>query len=632
MNAARIVIVEDESIVAQDLRMSLGQLGYEVCAVVASGEEALEEVDRHRPDLVLMDIALAGRLTGIETAEIVRKRSRTPVMYLTAHADDETLSRAGATEPFGFIVKPFETRDLKSGIEIAIYRARIEAERLRAEEALRASENELAIRNRIAQVFLTVPAEKAPGRTLEVVLDATDSPCGLFGHLDASGAMLSHPGARDESLKRRMAEKHPIPVPGRWRGALKRVLSEPQAFCVEGDPDALPGQIPIDRAVCSPIRHGTELLGFLCVANRALPYVERDLRLMSAIAAYVAPILAARLQGDRQLRARRQAEEALKNLRRQLTADESFAGIVGRSGVMAELFDSIRELAQVDAPVLIQGESGTGKELVALAIHSEGPRRDRPFVAVNCGALPETLLESELFGHVRGAFSGAVRDKKGRFELADGGILFLDEVGEISLPMQVRLLRVLQEGTFERLGGEQTIRVDVRVISATNRNLFQLVKAGKFREDLFYRLCVIPVELPPLRKRTEDIPLLAEHTLRQVASQSRREIRSLSSEAIELLMRYPWPGNVRELQNAIHYASVKSKGPVLDVGDLPPAITHPPAALPDGPRPGRKPKCSHLAIRQALAAARGNRAAAARALGITRSTLYRYLQDPKGAE
>jgi len=632
MPAAKILIVEDESIVAQDIRASLEQMGYEVCAVVASGEDALKVAEEHEPDLVLMDIALAGELTGIETAAEIRRRSKTPVVYLTAHTDDETLVRAGATEPFGYIVKPFGERDLKGGVEIAIYRARIEEERRRAEEALRASENELAVRNRIAHSFLTVSGDEAYGEVLRVFIDATGSRHGLFGYIDETGALVAQAGMNGADPECQMPDKDRVLVRDRWGGAWGRALLENKTICSEGDLHAPPGHFPLERELAAPISHEGEVIGVISVANKAAPYAERDRGLMEALAAYIAPILYARLQRDRQSQARRQAEDALKNLRRHLASKHSFAGIVGRDAKMIELFESIRELAQVDASVLIQGESGTGKELVAMAIHSEGPRAEKPFIPVNCGALPETLLESELFGHVRGAFSGAVRDSKGRFELANGGTIFLDEVAEISMPMQVRLLRVLQQGTFERVGGEQTIKVDVRVISATNKDLRQLVKEQKFREDLFYRLCVVPVHMPPLRERTDDIPLLADHILGQLAKEARKDALALSEEALEMLMKYPWPGNVRELQNAIYYACVKARGETLEVAHFPPAISGGAKTIPLGVKRGRKPKLSPQIVKRTLEELKGNRTEAARSLGITRTTLYRYLEAPDQVE
>lgn len=366
-------------------------------------------------------------------------------------------------------------------------------------------------------------------------------------------------------------------------------------------------------------------------------------------------------------------------LARRLGEIECYEGMISRDPAMIEIFDLIRNVAEFNVPVLIQGESGTGKELVARAIHRAGPRALRPFVAVNCGALPEGLLESELFGHVRGAFTGAIRDKKGRFELADGGTIFLDEIGDISPAMQVKLLRVLQEGTFERVGGTQTIHVDVRLISATNKNIPKEIAAGRFREDLYYRLCVVPITLPPLRNRPNDIPLLANHLLQQMAKDTGRSV-AFAPETLGAMIAYPWPGNIRELQNAIQYMLVRSPEGILRLSSLPPtiraalrdsfsleeliergegarrviaesspspsqpciergerrslrreALPHPPPPEDKGiiPRsPSRRFKIEPLdpsQIREAMVLSRGNKAAAAKRLGISRATLYRLL-------
>jgi len=305
---------------------------------------------------------------------------------------------------------------------------------------------------------------------------------------------------------------------------------------------------------------------------------------------------------------------------------DSFSGMVGRDHKMMEVFDLIRDLADSNAPVLVQGESGTGKELVAAAIHNEGTRGDKLFVPVNCGALPESLLESELFGHVKGAFTGAIRDKKGRFELADEGTIFLDEIADIPPSMQVRLLRVLQEGTFERVGSEKTIKVNVRLISATNRILAEEIAAGRFREDLFYRLSVVPVDLPPLRERRNDIPLLVDHILRQELSLSGKKGITVSSEVIDVMMSYDWPGNVRELQNWIQFALVKCKGGEIKPEHLPPGTGQRTGeAAP--PRRRRRRKLDIVSVRDALDSVDGNKVEAARVLGVSRATLYRFLDD-----
>ena len=333
------------------------------------------------------------------------------------------------------------------------------------------------------------------------------------------------------------------------------------------------------------------------------------------------------------------------DMARRLGKMQSFAGIIGRDKKMLEVFDLIRSVAESNVPVLVGGASGTGKELVAAAIHNEGSRRDGLFVPVNCGALPEGLLESELFGHVRGAFTGATRDKKGRFELADKGTIFLDEIGDITPAMQVKLLRVLQEGTFERVGDSRTQTVDVRVISATNRDLKEEIAAGRFREDLYYRLCVVPIHLPPLCERCGDIPLLVDHILERVASECGREGAQLSPAALDALLSYEWPGNIRELQNVLQFSMVKCQCDLIEVTDLPPHIINTISRdgrltrtarpiVPGGncgaereqaKRGGGQGKLNVEIVREALRQCAGNKVKASRLLGVGRATLYRFL-------
>ncbi|MBK9519158.1 MAG: sigma-54-dependent Fis family transcriptional regulator [Anaeromyxobacter sp.] len=264
-----------------------------------------------------------------------------------------------------------------------------------------------------------------------------------------------------------------------------------------------------------------------------------------------------------------------KQLENQLREREGLPpdGLVGAAAPIREVQRMIDAVAYSATTVLITGESGTGKELVARALHTRSPRKSHPFVALNCGALTETLLESELFGHVKGAFTGAQRDQKGLFDAADGGTIFLDEIGDIPLSTQVRLLRVLQEGEIKRVGAADSVKVDVRVLAATHRDLPKLVKSGRFREDLFYRLNVINIPLPPLRERSEDIPLLAHHFLRRYSDRLAKRVKTLSPEALELLCGYRWPGNVRELENAVERAVVLCRNDTVSPADLPPAVT-----------------------------------------------------------
>ncbi|HEX4955791.1 MAG TPA: sigma 54-interacting transcriptional regulator [Thermoanaerobaculia bacterium] len=321
-----------------------------------------------------------------------------------------------------------------------------------------------------------------------------------------------------------------------------------------------------------------------------------------------------------------------------------FAGLVARSGAMLQLFRLVENLEHSEATVLITGESGTGKELVARAIHLHSPRRNGPFVAVNCAGLPGDLLESELFGHVRGAFTGAVRDRVGRFELADRGTLFLDEIGDLPLPLQAKLLRVLQERTFERVGESHSRASQARVIAATNVDLRQAVASGRFREDLYYRLRVVPIEVPPLRQRREDVEPLARALLARVAARRGRDLR-FSPEALRAVLRYPFPGNVRELENALEYAVAVAKGQTVQPEDLPteildaqpllsrgpaaePAVAEPPAPSPAwSPRPTPREAREAAELRAALEAHRWRREEAARALGISRTTLWRKMRE-----
>ena len=306
--------------------------------------------------------------------------------------------------------------------------------------------------------------------------------------------------------------------------------------------------------------------------------------------------------------------------------------IIGNSPGMVRLFETIAQVAPSEATVLITGESGTGKELIAGAIHYNSERKMGPFVKVNCAALTETLLESELFGHEKGAFTGAHRRKEGQFSLADHGSLFLDEVSEMPLSMQVKLLRVIQEREFARVGGEEVIRVDVRLIAATNKDLAEEIAAGRFREDLFYRLNVVTLHMPPLRERRDDIPLLAQHFLKTFAEKNRKAIKGYTPRSMDHLLRYDWPGNVRELMNAVERMVVLSRADYVDESDLPPAIVEQvgaaPPQLPAQALPADLPleEVEKASILQTLESAGGNKSEAARRLGITRRTLHKKLK------
>ncbi len=326
-------------------------------------------------------------------------------------------------------------------------------------------------------------------------------------------------------------------------------------------------------------------------------------------------------------------EKALRqevaHLRKEVSRRYEYSNIIGKSRRMQEIFDLLGKVAEGKSTILIYGKSGTGKELVAKAIHYNSPRKGKPFVAVNCSAIPETLLESELFGHIKGAFTGAISTRPGLFEEAHGGTLFLDEIGEISPAIQVKLLRVLQERSIKPVGGTGTKKIDIRLIGATNQNLQEAVREGRFREDLYYRLNVIPIQLPSLKERTEDIPLLARHFVERYSKENNRTGISLSRQALQILMNYHWPGNVRELENVIERSVILCQGSEITPADLPPQL------IEESSEEASDKDLAHLSlkevekahIKRVLESVGGHKMKAAEILQIDRRTIYRKLQS-----
>jgi DNA-binding NtrC family response regulator len=394
----RILIVEDEAIIAQHLSAALEDGGYEIAGIASSVNKALQHIEKERPFLVILDIYLKGELTGIHLAQTLNK-SNIPFIYVSANCTPQILDAAKATHPYGFIVKPFRPKDLLVTLDIALY------------------------------------------------------------HYEHDQQLASRP---------------------------KRVVTR------GADKDK----------------------------SRA-------------------------------------------------SSESAFDSIVGESQPMLEVFDLVRQVGPLDTSVLILGESGTGKEGIATALHKISPRKSKPFIKLNCAALPIHLIESELFGHEKGAFTGAIDTRIGKFEMANGGTIFLDEIGEMSQDLQVKLLRVLQERQIERVGGGKTINVDVRVITATHRNLEQMIAAGNFRLDLYYRLNVFPILVPPLRARSGDIAILASFFVRHYSQKIGRQIKTIDSLALRELEKYPWPGNVREMQNVIERAVLLAKGDIISTILLP---------------------------------------------------------------
>ena len=376
-----------------------------------------------------------------------------------------------------------------------------------------------------------------------------------------------------------------------------------------------------ERMVAFPLRHEGQFLGAMLVAcPGGCNCVTKDLDIVEIILA----------QSTGAIRRAIAHEEEIRELRTRIEKSSGFGDLIGKDPQMQVIYKLIGDVAPTDATVLIQGESGTGKELVARAIHNNSLRKDDPFIVINCSAYPATLLESELFGHEKGAFTGAIRQKAGRFEQAEGGTVFLDEIGEISPTAQIKLLRILQSRKYERVGGEKTLTVDTRILAATNKDLQQEVKTGKFREDLFYRLNVIPIQVPPLRNRRNDIPLLARQFLEKFAEDQNKAVQRFSPEAMRLLLNYDWPGNVRELENSVEHATVIVKSRIVEISELPGVIQQ--------SRP--KPRISKLSngsdrsiieneknlLKEVLDECNWNKKETAAKLGISRSTLYEKLK------
>jgi len=593
MGKGRILLVEDEGIVARDVQGRLGAIGFDADRWVVSGPDAVAAVCADPPDLVLMDIQLRNGMDGIEAARAIQACHRVPVVYLTAHADEATLTRAMGTEPFGYVLKPFQDRELQVAIEIALFKHA-------TEQTLRRREEELQ------RINADLVAEKA---FLEALFAAMPSPVLVVGADGTVRASNATPGREPK----RSAEGGGTNLPGDLLRCVNALGIPGSCGCLES------------CSQCGLRSTLNEVFGGGRVHRRRVEMAARGGNGKERSAVTLLSATPLDYGGERMAVVVVEDVTELEGLRRLVGGPDSCAGMVGGHPKMLEVYQAIREVADLSCPVLITGESGTGKELVARAIHSTSNRSESPFVVVNCAALPEGLLESELFGHVKGAFTGAIRDKKGRFELADGGTIFLDEVGDLSPALQVKLLRVLQEQRFERVGDERTLEVTVRVVAATNRDLRRAISEGTFREDLFYRLCVVPIHLPPLRERGDDVALLAAHALERAALRSGRAKPELSSEALAVLTSARWPGNVRELQNALEYAIIKSRGGVIEAAHLPTPIAVGQPVVPVR-RPGRGALSLPL-VEAALRRCDGNRSRAARVLGVSRATLYRYLAD-----
>ncbi len=536
-----------------------------VVDTAADYEEARQCIDLADYDVVFSDILL-GDKTGIDVLRAIKEKvPLCPVIMVTGYPNIETASEALRLGAFDYISKPVVKKDL-----LQVARAALKYRQI-AEENERNRSNLEAVFRSVGDVLIIVDKQ------------------GLVQRINEAARRICQ--LDDTVLGQPYAQVLPH-CAGRVSGLLQKTLETGQ-----------PGQL--DRIECGHSQNNRQVLTLL-----TSPLIDSG-------GAAIGAVLIAR------------DETRLDKLERSLRKRHNYHKMVGASGKMQELYSLLDDLADVPSTVLITGESGTGKELVAEALHKAGVRRNKPLVKVNCAALSDTLLESELFGHVRGSFTGAVKDRIGRFQKAEGGTIFLDEIGDISYKVQLQLLRVLQEREIERIGESTPIKVDIRIVAATNRNLAEMVLEGSFREDLYYRLKVITIELPPLRERKDDIPLLVEHLIDKLNGTMGKEITGISQEVAAFFQEYNWPGNIRELEHTIEYAFVRCRQSVVALGHLPADLLatkgqNPVAPVPVGEEDEMQSICN------ALEKTAWNKAKAARLLGIDRKTLYRKLAKYEG--
>lgn len=565
----KLLIVEDEFVVANDLRLILQKAGYQVCGMADSFSRAVAMVEEHQPNLVLLDIYLKGPETGIDLARILHEKD-IAFVYLSANNNEKVLEEAKATQPYGFLVKPFREKDVLVALEIAYYRHAHSVEaKLRKEQTLQVElakimAGRLHWEERLQQIAMqlqqAIPFDYVI-LGLKKAGDEMPRVASFFrtGFNEYQTIMVS-------DLKN-MAEI-----------SSEQFIQLCRAIC-EGGPafynyatfETHCERVPVKRQLAKKFGLNSNVDVPLTITpdgkflfsfynRREDAYTNEHLDLVKRLQATLTLSIDRLLAFEEIERLTEQLKQEKKYLQEEVKTTSNFEEIIGSSYKMLRVFDLVSQVAPVDTSVLLLGESGTGKELVARAIHNLSPRKDKLLVKVNCAALPANLIESELFGHEKGAFTGALDKRVGKFELAQGGTIFLDEIGEMPTDLQSKLLRVLQEKEIERIGGSHTIKVDVRIIAATNRNLEHEIAAGKFRLDLYYRLNVFPITLPPLRERREDIPLLANFFGHKFSRKTGKPFHGIKPEALAEMLQYHWPGNIREMENLVEQAFVLNDG------------------------------------------------------------------------
>jgi transcriptional regulator with GAF, ATPase, and Fis domain len=563
----RILIVEDEFVVANDLQIILERAGYIVLGIATSFEEAENFIEKQAPDIVLLDIMLRGNKTGIDVAATVKAKN-IPFIYLTANANESTLAAVKATNPQSIILKPFREKDVLVSFEMTLYKHAHSVEvALRREQDLQILLLEIFTSSHTWENQLLLAA-----KTFQAQLSYDVILMGIKNGFDYDKLFIfNRIGAEEYQVIKISDLSRMTSLPfEEIESALDNENFAPGVFISEDFQtlckslqftSVLAKTFKLGSALVNPVKltqGGEFMMTFYSRASSA--YVDSSLQQMKRLEQSLALALDRLLAFDEIEKLSEQLKQENSYLQEEVKTAANFEEIVGKSISLQKVFEMVRQVSNTDTSVIILGESGTGKELIARSIHNFSARKGKILVKVNCATLPANLIESELFGHEKGAFTGAIDKRIGKFELAQGGSIFLDEIGELPTDLQAKLLRILQEKEFERLGGKSTLKADVRIIAATNRDLEKEVSEGRFRLDLYYRLNVFPIKLPPLRERIEDIPLLANFFAKKFCKKIGKPLTQIGQSALDELLRYDWPGNIRELENVVERAVIINDG------------------------------------------------------------------------
>lgn len=551
----KVLIVEDQFVEANDLQLILGKAGYEVCGIARSVPIAQEIIKKEKPGLVLLDIFLKGKQTGIDLAKQLNE-DNIAFVYLSANSNEEVLNAAKATEPYGFLVKPFREKDLLIMLEIARYRHEHTTESI--------ARNGNIVNDKLSAIIYSTEGVEKKLLNICSTLQSYIS----FDYITVGFNTLTDTSQNAVSFLRIGFDEYQRIGINELSTISRLKMNDILALVDTTELHELLSDIFRMRSCTSwqlNLSNG-ELFTISFYSRHPNTYNADHAVLFNQLQNTITNVIETIF---RKGKSGVESSSHASVYTERPAGTQGFENIIGKSSLLLNVFDLVTQVSPADTSVLLLGESGTGKERIADCIHNLSPRKNKPFIKVNCAALPPTLIESELFGHEKGAFTGATDKRIGKFAQANDGTIFLDEIGEMPVDLQVKLLRVLQEKEIEPIGARAPVKVNLRVIAATNRNLEKEVAERRFRLDLYYRLNVFPIELPPLRERTEDIPALADHFVNIYNRKSGKKITGLSDKVLKSMITYSWPGNIRELENLVERSVLLAKGTIIEELFLP---------------------------------------------------------------